>query len=200
MVNRYLMVAVATLSLGVAACEAPDEPPPPPTPEVEEHAGLAGAAPEESLTNFFQAIQEGEHELAHGLIAREHRIRLDDPPLDDARLKQGLAQLSEQLAHFESPAVTIMDVHQQGQFAIAAARYLISEQAPDQPVIRPIVLTRENGEWRIIWELMGIQSRQAMQAQPLAHQLEPLYEWYNRREAELELQIVLEAVGEPATG
>ncbi|RFA28505.1 hypothetical protein CAI21_11560 [Alkalilimnicola ehrlichii] len=111
--------------------------------------------------------------------------------VDEEELATSLEQLSNVFRELdEEEPISILAVEEQGEFAIAVTRFRYTESPDGMPELRPIVMVQDDGAWRVDWELMGMEPVQALAMSPLAHQLEPLYDWYNAEQEQLELEIV----------
>lgn len=181
-----LLVFSAVVLLLLAACEQPEDigPQEPPTPNVTlAPAQRPDIPPEQAAQAFFDSVQQGQHARAAQHVARGTLTMEQD------QLQRELEQMGSSIAA-NGQAFEALDAHQDGEYAIVATRFSHAESGNGQPEIRPVVLQVENGEWRVIWELVGKEPETALDTSTLAQRLEPLYDWYDRRRQELELELV----------
>ncbi len=184
-------VFILVLAGGLVACE--DETP---TPEVEEELGVASedepafisedevsaappGVPERAETDpklaaerFFQVVKDGEDSEVTALIAQQ------PTELSGDELQQYVRQWRQNLppnAQFE-----VLDAHRQGDFAIVRA-VLPGAGENGGDTVRPVILFQEDGQWKVVWELMGMEPDQVAQmATGTRELLEPLYKWYEQ--------------------
>ena len=186
--KRYLPL-LAALALGLVACgeEAP---------EVEERAegGVeftdpqqihsegtltperAEVPPEQRAQEFFQALQQGQIEQAATLVARN--------PLDvgEQELLESLRQWTGETAG-EQQEFEIIDSHETGDFALVRARFMPANGTGQEEAVRPVVMFLEEGEWKVVWELLGLEPERVAEVDPAsAQRLEPLYDWYDKQQ------------------
>jgi ketosteroid isomerase-like protein len=194
-------MAGVALAAALAACDPAETPDQPPTPEMqpsEEDVGAvrgpqalpeprpspqqrAEGSPETAVEAFFEALRAEDSQQAANLISR------DALTVDPEQLEQDVAQMARTLPEDEEP-VRALDAHTEGDYAIVATRFAHAEAQEDTREVRPVVLVQEDAQWRLVWELIGMDFAQAQQVSPLALQLEPLYRWYESREEELALE------------
>lgn len=194
--RRYLLIGSVALGVGLAGCEPAEDMPPddPATPQVTQQdeqpdpvtdptaAQRPDEPPEQALDAFFEAIEQGDHQQASEMVARS-TLRVDED-----EMRRNMEQFAATFQDLEQP-VEVLDAHQMGDYAIAAVRYPLADPNGEQEEIRPAILVSEEGSWRVDWELLGVEPQQAMVMSDLAKQIEPLYDWYTTRAAELEREL-----------
>lgn len=132
------------------------------------------AGPEERLQEFFEALRSNQPQQAAALVAQQ--------PLQvsEAELLESLQQWSQTAAQQE---FEILDSRQESDFAVVRARFMRPAEGLSQPVIRPVILFREEGDWKVVWELLGMLPEQAAQFSPqMTDRLAPLYSWYTQQQ------------------
>lgn len=183
---RHLVIPFA-VGLGLAACgDEPDsggseqlrwttqeqihtqEPAP--------RGGQAAVGPEQRTREFFDAVRSGQPEQAAAMISQQSR------QVSGASLEQSLQQWATGPAGAEQD-FEVIDSLQQGDFALVRVRFPASSGDPTQPDVRPVVLFRDGGEWKVVWDLIGMLPRNVAQTDPqTADRLEPLYSWYTSQQ------------------
>lgn len=135
----------------------------------------AEVGPTQRLAEFFQALSDNNPQAAAALVATKP---LDVPPQELAEsLKQWSGQIAQQ-QDFE-----ILDSRQAGDFALVRARMVAPGDSSGQAQVRPVVMFQEEGEWKVVWELIGMEpDRVADVDAGTAQRLEPLYDWYRQTE------------------
>lgn len=144
--------------------------------------------PEQQLQRFFEAVQGGQLDQAAAMIARRPLS------ISEQQLRERLALWAGQIGG-QRP-FKVLNGRQADDFALV--RVAFDAEGAD---VRPVVLFVEDGDWKVVWELIGLQPAQVEDQHPQAAQrLEPLYDWY------AEVQRVspqpagsFDRVGEPAT-
>lgn len=138
---------------------------------------MPSQGPKESLEQFFNALRGGQPAEAAAWVARR--------PLEvsEAQLLESLKQWGGEVSAAQQEFV-ILDSQQTGDFALVRT-WFRNPDAPeaDQAMVRPVVLFREEGRWKVVWELIGKQPDQVASFNPSAAQrLQPLYSWYEERQ------------------
>ena len=129
-----------------------------------------GISPEVTVREFFKALGENQPQQAAQLVAKR--------PLEGGEeqlatsLSQWAADVSRSGQQFE-----VIDSNQRGDFALVRVDFLGSTGAePSSESVRPVVMFREEGHWRIVWDLLGKEPERLDPA--TAQRLQPLYSWY----------------------
>jgi hypothetical protein len=134
------------------------------------------ASPEQRLTQFFDALKANEPQQAAALVARQP-LNVSEQELIES-LKQWSGEIARQQQEFE-----ILDSQQAGDFAIVRAQFLPMGGVSESQAVRPAVLFQEEGEWRVVWEVLGMEPDRVEDAAPaLAQRLEPLYSWFSEQQ------------------
>lgn len=209
--GKIWLILLTAGALVLAGCEPAEEIDPPPTPTTQPQGApepepdpeqRPDEAPDQTASDFLRALEDGDAEAAVDLIAEEpEHLGVADPPprLDREELEQEVAQTAQAIP--EANAFDVLDSHVMGEYAIVATRFVYTEGDSEAPHIRPIVLVMQDAGWHIIWELFGMEPDEAFQAFTLTDRLQPLYDWYDTRVPELELDIVAGAQGiQPSEG
>lgn len=179
---RHLVIPLA-VGLGLAACG--DEPESGGseqlrwttqeqihTQEPAPRGAQATVGPEQRTREFFDAVRSGQPEQAAAMISQQSR------QVSGASLEQSLRQWASGPAGTEQN-FQIIDSLQQGDFALVRVRFPASSGDPTQPDVRPVVLFRDEAEWLVVWDLIGMLPDQVAQTDPqTADRLDPLYTWY----------------------
>lgn len=131
--------------------------------------------PEQRLRQFFEAVQSGQPQQAAALVSQTPR------EVSQAELVESLRQWAgEPVAQ---QGFEVIDSRQAGDFALVRARFMSPDNTQTQPLLRPVVLFREQGEWKVVWDLIGMLPEQVAQVDPqVAEQLDPLYRWYAQQQ------------------
>lgn len=133
------------------------------------------AGPEQRLAQFFEALKANEPQQAARLVAQ---TSLD---VSEQELLESLKQWSGEIAR-EQQEFEILDSFQSGDFAIVRSQFL-PINGTGQEAVRPAILFQEEGEWRVVWEALGMEPERVADADPaLAQRLEPLYSWYSQQQ------------------
>lgn len=133
------------------------------------------AGPEERLGQFFEVLNSDQPEQAVALVAQT--------PLQEseAELRQSLQQWAQ--ASGAEQEIKIIDSQQAGDFALVRAQLAAPGADSAAAATRPVILYKEEGEWRVVWSLLGLEPERAAEINPqIADRLEPLYDWYSQQQ------------------
>jgi hypothetical protein len=131
--------------------------------------------PEQQLQQFFEALRNRQIEQAAALVSDKSREAGHQEVVESLRQWAGGPAAQQE---FE-----VIDSQQASDFALVRARLMPPDNTQAQPAIRPVIMFREEGQWRVVWDLLGMLPEQAAQFEPqIAQQLEPLYNWYSQQQ------------------
>jgi len=192
----FILFTVGVITF--AGCEPAEEVDPPPTPTTQpteaaepDPRAHPHTSPIQAADAFLQALENGDVEAAAKLVADESPY-LDaakpTPRVDPQALDRELRQAAQAIP--SSNAFEVLDSHVIGDYAIVATRFAYAEEPGGAPQVRPVVLVAQDTQWRIIWDLFGMEPDEMRSAPAVAERLEPLYDWYRTRADELTLDIV----------
>lgn len=135
----------------------------------------AEVGPEQRAQAFFQALQSGQPEQAAELVARTPLAVSEEALIES--LREWSSESSSQ------QPIEVLAAHQEGDFAILRARFLPAGASGDNDTVRPVVMFQEDGEWKVVWDLLGLEPEQVAAFDPAsAQRLEPLYDWYSKQQ------------------
>lgn len=138
-------------------------------------ASVPDAGPEERLQQFFEVLASDQPEQAAALVAKQ--------PLQqsESELLNSLQQWAESVDNGQ--AIDILDSHQVGDYAIVRAQLDTPGAGSAKEAVRPVIMYQEEGEWRVVWNLLGLEPERATEFNPqAADRLEPLYDWYIQKQ------------------
>lgn len=148
------------------------------------------ADPQARAEQFFQALRGDQVEQAVALIAER--------PLDvgEADLVESVRQWADEAGAAQSEFL-VLDSRQAGDFALVTVQFTSPERPEGLPVVRPVVMFREEGQWKLVWELLGMLPDRVADVNPgMAQRLRPLYDWYEQQQLRAQTE---GAAGQPMT-